>query len=103
MLNISHHHVWRFPTAGVHDGAEVNARGGHVLGGADTHGMAREFRDKGFVEAGAAREVLEDARDRLGVEGGWHELRAADAAKNWPGIQVCGAEPALQMGEGFGG
>jgi hypothetical protein len=45
MLNIPHYHIRRFPSASVHDGAEVDACGRYVLGCADAHGMTGQFRN----------------------------------------------------------
>jgi hypothetical protein len=100
MLDVPHHHVRRFPAAGMHDSAEVDTCGSHILSGTDAHGMSREFRDKGFVKAGLMGEDFENACDGIGMKGVRHELGAADAAKNRSRIQVCSAEPALQMREG---
>ena len=103
MLDISHYHVGGFPAAGMHDGAEVDAGRGHVLGGSDAHGMSGEFRDNSFIEASFAGAVLKDANNRVGMKRIGHRISTLNAAEDRSGIQVRGIEPTSQMQEGFRG
>ena len=53
ILDVSQHHIRRFPATCLHDGESIETGDHHVLGGADAHGMAGEVGGDCWIEAGA--------------------------------------------------
>lgn len=48
VFGVAAHHLLAFPASGLHDGRQIEAARGHVLGEADARGVAGEcFHDRG--------------------------------------------------------